>query len=435
MKRNRKSMSLVLLVLVILTLSSCSSKKNNQNNEGGEKESNSPQNTVEATVDPTSAPTHVATAEPTIEPVLTEEERIKKEMVDRSLLRLGNNERLHNVIEKARRGEDVTVGFIGGSITEGFNAGTEDIFAKLTYEYFADTYGNRDTVHYVNAGLSGTPSMLGLIRAERDLFTANPDLIFIEFAVNDARSLYDEGAFESLIVECLNRPNSPAVVLLFSVIENGYTCQQGMQLIGFQYDLPMISITNALQPEFDAGRMVWDDWSNDVSHPNEWGQKLYSEFIINYLNKAAEKEKDQPVKMPSKFFVADYTNMKMADKTNLEVTSLGSFVEKSTHPSFENGWMKEKDVNGNEPFTFTFTGRSLFIVFKQVNSEDYGTAEVFVDGEMKAAVSGGSSSGWNNPMPQFVFSEEESKTHTVSIKMGENHKDLAFSILAFGISE
>ena len=41
------------------------------------------------------------------------------EMVQRSLLSVGNTQRMHKAIEKAKNGEDVTLVYLGGSITEG----------------------------------------------------------------------------------------------------------------------------------------------------------------------------------------------------------------------------------------------------------------------------------------------------------------------------
>lgn len=356
------------------------------------------------------------------------------EMIERSLFTTGNNYRMKKVIEKAKKGEDITIAYIGGSITEGYNAGTPDNFAKLTTEYFASTYGIGDNVHMVNAGLSGTPSTLGLIRADRDIFAYNPDIIFIEFAVNDAGSGTDPIAFESLIVKALKQEKEPAVVLLFSVIESGYTCQTQMSMTGFHYKLPMISVKDALQPEFDAGRMTWEDWSSDESHPNVYGHELYSKFIINYLDRVEAGKADEAIELPSKFKTrTDYSDMELIDKTNMDVTDLGSFHEESAHSHFPNGWVKAKDSTENESFQFTTKAKSLFIIYKEVKEATYGMAEVFVDGEKVANLAGKTSSGWGNPKTALVYSHSEEALHTIEIKMAEEDKDKAFAILGFGV--
>ena len=47
-----------------------------------------------------------------------------EKMVDRSLLSTGDMTRMANVFKKAQSGEDITAAYLGGSITEGYNAGT-----------------------------------------------------------------------------------------------------------------------------------------------------------------------------------------------------------------------------------------------------------------------------------------------------------------------
>lgn len=373
------------------------------------------------------------TAEPTPTPVpLTEEEQIHYDMLERSVISTGNNERMKKVIEKARNGEDVTIAYIGGSITEGYNAGTTEIYAKLSCDYFRETYATTGQVNYVNAGLSGTPSLLGLIRSDRDIFEAKPDIVFIEFAVNDAQDNQNKSAFESLLRKALMQEQEPAVVLLFSVTEDGYTCQSNMQLIGMNYELPMISVPNAIHPEFEAGRMTWKDWANDGSHPNKNGQKLYSEFIIHYWNKVDAEEVSAPYVLREKMLNLNYTTMKMADRDTLNVLEPGSFHEESGHEAFPKGWVKSADATENASFVFEIDCRSLFFVYKEANNVNFGTAEVYVDGEKMLTITSNKPEGWNNPVPVRIFRDSECKTRKVEIRMQAGDEDKLFTLLAIG---
>ena len=373
------------------------------------------------------------TVEPTSTPVpLTEEEQIYFDMLERSVLATGNNERMKKVIEKARNGEDVTLAYIGGSITQGYNAGTNEIFAKLSSNYFRETYATTGKVNYVNAGLSGTPSLLGLIRSDRDIFEAKPDVVFIEFAVNDGQDNMNKAAFESLIRKALIQEQEPAVVLLFSMTETGYTCQNTMQLIGMNYELPMISVPNALNPELEAGRMTWADWADDGSHPNKEGQKLYSEFIIRYFNKVDAEEPSAPYVLREKMLNLDYTTMKMADKDSVKVLEPGSFHEESGHEAFTKGWAKAKDATENKSFVFELDCRSLFFVYKEANNVDFGTAEVYVDGEKMLTITSNKPEGWHNPVPVRIFRDSECKTRRVEIRMQEGDENKLFYLLAIG---
>lgn len=363
---------------------------------------------------------------------LSEEEQIYYEMLERSLISTGNNERMKKVMEKAANGEDVTLAYIGGSITQGYNAGTTEIFAKLSTDYFRDTYATTGEVNYINAGLSGTPSLLGLIRSDRDIFEAKPDVVFIEFAVNDGQDNMNKAAFESLVRKALMQEQAPAVVLLFSMTEDGYTCQSTMQLIGMNYDLPMISVPNALKPELEAGRMKWADWADDGSHPNKEGQKLYSEFITHYFNKVAEEELSVAYQLPEKMMNIDYTTMKMADKDSLKVLEPGAFREENGHESFTKGWVKPAENVENESFVFEIDCRSLFFVYKEANNDTYGTAEVYVDGEKVYTITSNKEAGWYNPVPVRIYRGAECKNIKVEVRMQEGDEDKNFYLLAIG---
>jgi len=416
-----KTKKTICLFLCLCFLTGCG--QGNMENSDMQKE----QNQETAVSESVSVEEAVATAVP-----MTEEEQIYFDMLERSVLATGNNERMKKVMEKAANGEDVTLAYIGGSITQGYNAGTTEIFAKLSADYFRDTYATTGKVNYVNAGLSGTPSLLGLIRSERDIFEEKPDVVFIEFAVNDGQDTMNKSAFESLARKALEQEQEPAVVLLFSMTEDGYTCQSTMQLIGMNYDLPMISVPNALKPEFEAGRMKWADWADDGSHPNKDGQKLYSEFITHYFDKVAAEEKSAPYTLREKMLNLDYTTMKMADVDSVNVLEMGSFHEESGHEAFTKGWAKSTEAVENESFVFEVECRSLFLVYKEANNATFGTAEIYVDGEKVYTISSNKKEGWYNPVPVRVYRGEECKNRRVEVRMQEGDEDKTFYLLAIG---
>ena len=399
---------------------------------------NSTGNTASDTDADTTTTTSVSATSDTNTAENTEEMTMEETMIANSLLAAGNNYRLKQVIEKARAGEDVTIGFIGGSITEGYNAGTTEIYAKLVYDYICENYGTGDNVHYVNAGLSGTPSSLGLLRSDRDLFAYEPDLIFIEFAVNDGSSTIDNTGYESLVYKALSQENEPAVILLMSVIESGYTCQDSMNLVGFQYDLTRISVKNAIWDYIEDGSITWSTWSNDESHPNEWGHAMYASFITSYLENVDQAEAD-PAYVLNKNFVKgfDHTSMVMVDRSmNMEtitLDSLGSFTETGDLASFNNGWKYTGEDTANNAFSFTYTGQALYFTYKDTKSTSYGTAEIYIDGEYVTSLYANSPDGWNNPVIECVLREKETATHTVEVRMAEDSLEKSFSILALGI--
>lgn len=355
-----------------------------------------------------------------------------EKMVDRSLLSVGDMTRMSDVFQKAQNGEDITVAYIGGSITEGYNAGTTEFYAKtctdLLQGYFPDI-----TVTGVNAGISGTPSLLGNLRLERDVLSADPDIVFVEFAVNDGQEADYKNAYESLVRTLLTQEKDIAVVLLFTVLDSGYTCQEHMSKIGANYDLPMISVHDSVYEEIEAGRMTWQDYSNDQSHPNAYGHKCITDFVDNYYQKVlpvvAENVGEVSKELPDPVFSAKYMNMHYMDSATMDGVELDGFEQYDTHGSFHNGWMYRGTDGGSMKFTIECS--VLEMVFKANNSDKYGTADIYVDGEKVKSVVSNMSDGWNNPVTAYLIDNDSSAEHTVEIRM-EGGVTQAFFVMAFG---
>lgn len=355
-----------------------------------------------------------------------------EKMVDRSLLSVGDMTRMSDVFQKAQNGEDITVAYIGGSITEGYNAGTTEFYAKtctdLLQGYFPDI-----TVTGVNAGISGTPSLLGNLRLERDVLSADPDIVFVEFAVNDGQEADYKNAYESLVRTLLTQEKDIAVVLLFTVLDSGYTCQEHMSKIGANYDLPMISVHDSVYEEIEAGRMTWQDYSNDQSHPNAYGHKCITDFVDNYYQKVlpvvAENVGEVSKELPDPVFSAKYMNMHYMDSATMGGVELDGFEQYDTHGSFHNGWMYRGTDGGSMKFTVECS--VLEMVFKANNSDKYGTADIYVDGEKVKSVVSNMSDGWNNPVTAYLIDNDSSAEHTVEIRM-EGGVTQAFFVMAFG---
>ena len=383
-------------------------------------------------------------------------------MIARSLISTGNNFRMQNAIKKAKNGEDVTIAYIGGSITEGANATTMDkSWANLSYEYFKKTFGKGDgsNVHYVNAGMSGTPSTLGMIRYDRDIVgyaASAPDIVFIEFAVNDGDDTTKGDAFESLVRNILNSENQPAVVLMFSVFQSGrWNLQDRLQPVGEHYELPMISIKNAIVPELDKSALVDNQfWAGDGWHPFDYGHQIMGDCVNYYFDTVSkEKAAETDIAIPEEAAIGkSFEGIVMIDSKNIPegVTvraggfsgtdmALGTYKYDYTRKTFPNNWM-HTSTSGKTSFKMTLDCKNLVMVYKKSgDAKAFGRAEVYVDGVLVKTFAG--NGGWNNPWTEVLINNTETDQHTIEIKMaadatkGENNAAKAFSILAFGYTK
>ena len=115
----------------------------------------------------------------------------------------GSHTALIKAMDKARRGEDLCVAFIGGSITEGYSSTSHDkCYAKLIHDWWVKTCPD-STISYVNAGIGGTGSDYGAARVGRDVLTHAPDVVFVDFTVNDAANEFYFETYEGLLRQIL----------------------------------------------------------------------------------------------------------------------------------------------------------------------------------------------------------------------------------------
>jgi lysophospholipase L1-like esterase len=341
---------------------------------------------------------------------------------------------MKKAIQKAKNGEEVTVVFLGGSITLPME-GPKDCFATLSYNRFKEKFGTSGQVNYVNAGMNGTSSMVGLIRVERDVLNYNPDIVFVEYSVNDSREIISREIFESLVLRLLKSKTKPAVVLIFMISEAGYTCQGHMQAIGEYYNLPMISAGDAIMPEIEAKRFSWSDFSNDFAHPNMSGNAMVTEFIAHYFDIADTGQWDEDITIPNEPFIGNsFTGMKMMDSSNAPVMACGAFIREQTIREFPNGWIHRPSPD-NKCFLLKISCRSFFVIYKEDNNINEGNAQVYIDGSLRCTLSGYRTFGWGNPVSQIILKEEAAAKHLIEIKMAPGDEDKSFTILGFGYCE
>lgn len=437
----------ILLAASLLLMTGCNNQTNepaNTSNTPSQSQGADTQGTADTDAPDTNAPESSAppatdppeTEAPIIAPEGMDEEAQRTFMIENSLMTLGDTSRMVNVMKKAANGEEITIGYIGGSITEGYGVQPDQCWAKLTYDALCEMFPDTK-VNYVNAGLSGTPSILGVVRAERDLFgDKKPDIVFIEFAVNDGGEQMNKYCYESLVKKSLDKENDPAVVLLFTVLKNRYSCQPWMKTVGEHYKLPMISVGNVINPMFDAGYMEWEKYSDDESHPNIWGHELVKDFIMNYFEqvKTIAEEADGAQTIPalpeSALYSTDYANMEYLGRGDLNVQSVEGFIERDNVATSFDGWTYRGRAGGSITFTAEF--KTLFLVFFCNNADNLEDAEVIIDGKSVITLPSNKPGGWGNPEADLAWSGEGGE-HTVEIKIAPSESGGLYNFAGVGV--
>jgi len=370
-------------------------------------------------------------------PATAEAPLFTQEMIERSYVAPGDTTRLHRAIDKAKNGEEVSIVYLGGSITEGSNAAprTTGCYAYLSAQKFAEKFmADKNQLKYHNAGISGTPSLLGVTRSEKDVLSHDPDVVFVEFAVNDGTDSNSRMAYESLVCKLLESESQPAVILIFTLTQNGYNAQEHMQKIGKHYNLGMISIKDAVWPAMQQGTLKWTDYSSDEVHPNSAGHAFMADCIGYYLDQAAAVE---PAGRPAPripFYGRSLAAMQNLRKDDPVITSMGMFDYGAVNCySYKQGWRHMSNRNDQGPLTLSLDATMMTIVYKQETNTICGKAEIWVDGKLKATLNSYSKSAWGNPVTELIVLGKG--THTVEIRMAEDSLTKTFNLLDVGYSK
>lgn len=385
-----------------------------------------------------------------------------KEMISHSLMYKGNTARLKNVMDRASKGEKVTLAYLGGSITQGAGATpiNTNCYAYKSFEKFKEITKSGDNVRYVKAGVGGTPSELGIVRFERDVIRDEgilPDMVVVEFAVNDAGDETKGDCFESLIKKILKLPNNPAVIILFAVFADDFNLQERLAPVGYRYHVPMVSVKNAVTPQFglkpENGRVVSRSrYFYDCFHPTNIGHTIMSDSIACLFEAAMDsndKDETEELLKGAPVIGNTFEDIVLTDKkATCAYASInaGSFTEtdkvlqcvekdldiKAT-PEFEFNWMYDGiNFKGEyKPFELEIECKSLMIVFKDSGDPKVGVFKAVVDGEKEIELDP-HISGWVHCNPVILTMGNEIRKHNVKLIPKEGSERKLFTILGFG---
>ncbi|MBR2283010.1 MAG: carbohydrate binding domain-containing protein [Ruminococcus sp.] len=340
-----------------------------------------------------------------------------------SIYQMGNTSRLRSKIEAGEKGEAVTVAYLGGSITEGKKY--TDPFSS----YFKSEFAKN--AKFINAGLSGTSSVVGIMRAQRDILDAQPDIIFLEFSVNDHPEEIYKKSFESLVKKCLSQENDPAVIIIINRARGGYSMQEQMAAVGKNYNVPVISMDNALTNAFNSGLLTTDDYYTDEYHPHDKGGQLIADCLGYYFRQAMRSENASgSYTIPaSAVYGTEYETASIVPVSELNNFSAGSFTADNSNTRFAYGYTFQK-YSANTPMTFTTTGKGIFIVFKSNQNSSLGNLNVTVNGK-SSSISGNRNYAWGGADADIAYIQNTSGQLEVSVSMEDASTD--FTIWGIGV--
>ena len=243
-----------------------------------------------------------------------------------------------NVMKKIRAGEEVTVAYLGGSIT------AMNGWRNKTTEWLTATYP-KATFKEVHAAIGGTGSDLGVFRLGRDVLAHQPDLLFVEFATNDGGQAPEQiwRSMEGIVRQTWKQDPLTDIVFTYTIttaFTNDYCrglCNRSasaMEQLADHYGIPSINFGVRVAQLLKADKLIMDAkvietavpkespdrdkqirerlaadsrllFANDGVHPRDEGHDLYMAAIVAGLTQMRDlPAADHKAKL-AKAFVAD----------------------------------------------------------------------------------------------------------------------------------
>jgi lysophospholipase L1-like esterase len=263
----------------------------------------------------------------------------------------------------------VKIGYIGGSITR-----ANDQYRGQMLDYLQRTFP-KVTFKGINAGVSGIGTELGAFRIKEQLLDYDPDLVFVEFAVNGGSNEAMEGIVRQIIA---HNPKTDICIIYSIVGSQTISYQSGdipskiksFEAIAQYYNIPSIHLGMYPAKLEKEGAIVWKGpsgsvpmaFSADGTHPNREGGDLYAGAIARGFTKLQTAAGVFRNGLPTKQYVSDWNLATMYDASLLLANKGFAEIDCATSANFMQfkEWFELVPVlNEGQTFGFEFLPKAV----------------------------------------------------------------------------
>ena len=340
--------------------------------------------------------------------------------------------RLKSCMRRAEAGEELTIGFFGGSITQDSLATKhENCYAYRVFRWWEETFP-KAAFHYVNGGIGGTTSHYGVSRVVTDMLMYQPDFVAVDFSVNDDPDEFFQETYEGLIRKLLTWSSKPALLLLNNVFyDTGKNAQEYHNHVGDWYHLPHVSIRDTVWKRMKAGEFAREEITPDGLHPNDKGHGLVAAEITEYLEQVKEHMWEDEEEQP---FPSAMTDNAYEDARRLTIREIcpkldgfrADTEEKTGHlDHFKNGWIGNK---AGDRILFEIQASCIAVQYRKTICHPARKAELILDGDMEHPVllDGNFDEEWGDCLYlEPVLHHGKRGRHTVEIRVLEDEYETA----------
>ncbi len=201
------------------------------------------------------------------------------------------NEEQRKYVEKTRRdleaGADATIVCFGDSITAGYavRRGFPSFWLEMLRQKFPEA-----KIEMINSGLSGDTSLDGLARLDWAVLSYEPDLVTMNFAINDCVLGLDLEEFEMNLVQLVRRvragPDAEILLLSSQPLETPpydrlvLDYYQTVERVAREVEVGFVDVYAAWMRRVQAGTPLSSLILSGLDHPNEAGYRIIAEELM-----------------------------------------------------------------------------------------------------------------------------------------------------------
>ncbi len=349
----------------------------------------------------------------------------------------GDQSKIRSVMRRAEAGEPITVAFLGGSITQGSLSSTPDLcYASRVYAWWKESFPNSE-ITCINGGIGATDSQFGCARVAEDVLRYEPDMVQVEFAVNDDCNEHFLETCEGVVRQVLSAlypdGRTPALMLMYNVrYDNGASAELMHSKIARHYDLPAVSMRSTIYPLLLSGELENRDITPDDLHPNDAGHELVASVITYSLDEIRAADLPEPAKKSLPAPLTEdryesyhrYRNNNSADILRVcEGFTADGEPQSGITDIFRNGWTAAEKGAYME---FELEAKVIGLQYRRTIQLPAPVATVTVDGntEKTFILDANFDETWGDKLCLMTVLESEEKSrHTLRVELTETHSD------------
>ncbi|MDD1753826.1 MAG: SGNH/GDSL hydrolase family protein [Methanotrichaceae archaeon] len=203
------------------------------------------------------------------------------------MTKVDSNSLFKRIIEDLRNGCDVIIVCFGDSITAGY--GVSKGFPHYWKEMIEKTYPEA-RIEIINSGISGDTTMDGLARLDLDVLFYSPDLVTVNFGINDAAMGVDIEEFkknqEEIVSRILEASGSEVLLLSSQPLESPYYYSivlryyKAIAEVAKKMNVGFLDVYEAWIKRTQQGILLSSLILPGLDHPNEEGYKIIAEELM-----------------------------------------------------------------------------------------------------------------------------------------------------------